>query len=158
PPGAVDFERGQQVGKRVREANLVTAVGFPTRCTDVVHEAREYLGANIVPLVLGWWLWPSREESAVTAAGLLWNDACLLIDALRYFCGEVQQVHAVSPADAPGGLVVQLRFARGSVGVLTCATFARPEPRIELEMLGEGWSLSFGAGLSALTLVEKDRT
>src|SRR5581483_6671954 len=56
PPGAVDYEQARQCGEQVKDANLVTAVGFPTRSTDVVREAHEYLGANTVPLVLGWWL------------------------------------------------------------------------------------------------------
>ena len=41
---------------------------------------------------------------------------------------------------------------------MTCATFARPEPRVELELLGEGWSLRFGKDLATLRLDEHDKT
>jgi predicted dehydrogenase len=44
------------------------------------------------------------------------------------------------------------------VGVLTCASFPRPEPRVELELLGEGWSLGFGRDLTTLRLDERDKT
>ena len=44
PPGALSHERALLYGKQVREARLVTAVGFPTHYTDVAREAREYLG------------------------------------------------------------------------------------------------------------------
>jgi predicted dehydrogenase len=55
-------------------------------------------------------------------------------------------------------MVVQLEFVGGTVGVLTGATFGRPDPRVELELLGEGWALGFGEGLATLRLAEKDRT
>src|SRR5262249_975862 len=40
PPGAMSYERALAYGKAAREAELVTAVGFPTHATDVVREAR----------------------------------------------------------------------------------------------------------------------
>jgi predicted dehydrogenase len=167
PPGAVDYERAQLYAQRVRAAGLVTAVGFTNRYVDVVQEAREYLGANPIPLALGWWLGPPQDsdapgssEGAVTATHLLWTDACRLVDALRVFCGEVRQVQALIPGTgtAAGGLVMQLEYAGGGVGVLTCATFARPEPRVELELMGEGWSLGFGKDFLSLRLAERDKT
>jgi predicted dehydrogenase len=159
-PGAVDFPRAQAYGRRVKEANLITAVGFPGRYGDVVQEAREYLGTHAIPLALGWWLAPATDVPGLGAAGLLWTDACHLVDALRFFCGEVSRVRALpaGPGPHPGGLVVQLEFASGGVGMLTCSTFARPEPRVELEMLGEGWSIGFGPALATLRLAESDKT
>jgi predicted dehydrogenase len=165
PPGAVDYESARACSQLVAEGNLVTAVGFSGRHADVVREAREYLGANSIPLALGWWLCPPAEDAlhsagTAPAAALLWTDACRLVDAMRCFCGDVTRVRALTPGAgaASGGLVVQLEFARGTVGMLTCATFARPEPRIELELLGEGWSMNFGPGLSSLRLAEHDKT
>jgi predicted dehydrogenase len=168
PPGAVDIASAAECAKSAREAKLVTAVGYWTRHTDVVNEAREYLGANPVPLALGWWLRPPSDsdmDSHKTALDLFWHDGCRLVDALRFFCGEVTRVHALSPSNAPGGLVVQLQFAAGGVGVLACASYPRPEPRVQVELLGDGWSLEFGGlasdacnFLAPLRLTERDRT
>src|SRR5262245_23272378 len=170
PPGAMSHERAVVYDRAVRQAGLVTAVGFPTWYADVVREAREYLGTNPVPLALGWWLRPGREASGPTAAGLLWNEASALIDALRYFCGEVTRVHAFgsarppagdkepAPGEAAGGLVVQLTSAPGTPAVLTLATFARPEPRVQLELLGDGWTLVFDEGPTCLRVDERDKT
>jgi predicted dehydrogenase len=163
PPGAMNFERACLYAQRVAAAKLVTAVGFATRYTDVLQEAREYLGTNPLPLILGWWLRPGSDETVTTAAELLWCEACRQVDIMRYYCGEVSRVQALSagipPAkDTAGGVVVQLELSSGSVGVLTCAVFARPEPRVELELVGEGWSLSFAERLSSLRLVERDKT
>jgi predicted dehydrogenase len=159
PPGAVDFERARVYGRAVAAAKLVTAVGYTARYADVVREAREYLGTNPVPLALASWLRPP-EESNLTALGLLWTEGCRLVDGLRCFCGDVDRVRALgaSVGVASGGVVAQLEFAGFGVGVLTCATFARPDPRVELELLGEGWTLGFGAGFAALRLAERDKT
>jgi predicted dehydrogenase len=168
PPGATDFASAADCGRLARAAKLVASVGFLTRHVDVVQEAREYLGANPVPLALGWWLRPPSDADSpanTTALDLLWNDACRLVDALRFFCGEVTRVHALTPANAPGGLVVQLQFASGGVAVVTCAAYPRPEPRVQVELLGDGWSLEFGGPgadlpqlLAPLRLTERDRT
>jgi myo-inositol 2-dehydrogenase/D-chiro-inositol 1-dehydrogenase len=159
PPGAASYEQAKLYGQIAAEARIVTAVGFPGRYADVVREAREYLGANPIPLALGWWLCPPEDEPS-SASALLWSDACRLVELLRLFCGEVTRVRALNAGGGatPGGLVVQLETSGGTVGVLTCATFARPEPRIELELLGEGWSLGLGKDLATLRLDERDKT
>lgn len=161
PPGTVNFALARQCCAQIVQKQVVTAVGFAGRYSDVVAEAREYLGANAIPLALGWWLAPSRAESAfTTAADLLWFDACRLVDGMRYFCGNVTRVRALAAGAgaAAGGLVVQLEFDSGTIGMLTCASFARPAPRIELEMLGEGWSLQLGKDLTQLQLDEHDKS
>lgn len=158
PPGALNHERAREYGQLVREANLVSSVGFASAYTDVAREAREYLGTNVVPLALGWWLRPAEEPSAEGALALLWNEGCVLIDALRYFCGDVEQVQAFAPGgEEKGSLVLHLRFRRGTVGVATLATFRRPEPRVEVELSGEGWSLTLGEGLGNLRVAETDK-
>jgi myo-inositol 2-dehydrogenase / D-chiro-inositol 1-dehydrogenase len=163
PPGAPNYELAIEYGKLIHEGRLVTGVGFQAAYTDVAREAKEYLGTNVVPLVLGWWLRPAREAASASALELLWNEACVLIDAIRYFTGEVARVHAFAAGNSPkpelaGGLVLHLQLARGTVAVLTLATFPRPEPRVELELSGEGWSLAFGEGLNHLRVAEQDKT
>ena len=161
PPGASNFATAKECAALIDQARLVTAVGYSGRDADVVQEAREYLGANVVPLALGWWLAPPQGTSA--PAGVvdqLWSDASGMVDAMRCYCGNITRVRAITPreAAAAGGLVLQMEFAKGTVGMLTCATFARPEPRIELELLGESWSLRFGRDFATLQLDESDKT
>jgi UDP-N-acetyl-2-amino-2-deoxyglucuronate dehydrogenase len=160
PPGAVDFATAQKIAAAVTTARLVTAVGFAARFTDVLREGREFLGSNVVPLALGWWLRPNGEGSA-DAAHVLWSEGCRLVDALRYFCGEVKRVQALRAGTSGGGLVVQMEFAAATVGVLSCTAYPRPDARVEVELLGEGWTLGFGAEgreLTTLRLVERDKT
>src|SRR5205807_2097013 len=142
--------------KLVAGANLVTTVGFSSRYADVMQEAREYLGANPVPLALAWWLRRSADDDVRKAESLLWNETCRFVDTLRLFCGEVKRVRALA-ADTQAeqsSLVAQLEFAAGTIGTLTCANYGRAEPRLEIEFAGEGWSLQFGEGLATLRLAE----
>ena len=159
--GALDFDRARLYEEALRKAGVVSAVGFPARHSDVVREGREYVGANKIPLALGWW-WPSpaHESATPSASGLLWTDACQQVDAMRYFCGEVVRVRALTAgagAEA-SGLLLQLEFVSGTVGMLTCGSYLRPAPRIELELLGEGWSLGLGPDFASLRLDERDKT
>ncbi len=160
PPGAADFAKARDCARLIADACLITMVGFTGRHVDVVQEARGYLGANPIPLVLGWWLGLAEDTSINGAGELLWEHACRFIDTFRLFCGEANCVRALVPSSGPkdGALVLQIEFVSGTIGVLTCATFARPEPRIEMELMGEGWTLSFGEGLSTLRLAERDKT
>jgi predicted dehydrogenase len=162
PPGAVDYAHAELYNRQIAVAKLVTTVGFMNHYADIVQEAREYVGTNTVPLALGWWLDPANDDRTADATGLLWAEGCRLVDALRIYCGEVSRVRALtatrSASEAPAGLIVQLEFASGSVGVVSCATFARPEPRVELELMGDGWSLSFADRFSALRVAERDKT
>jgi predicted dehydrogenase len=154
PPGAVDLAGAVRCAEAAVRNGLVTAVGYHERYADLVQEAGEYLGANPVPLALGWWLRPPEGPADVTR--LWWDEGCRLVDVLRRFCGAVSRVRALRAGD--GGLVVELEFARGGVAVVTCAAFARPEPRVELELLGDGWSLAFGEEFKRLWLAERDKT
>jgi predicted dehydrogenase len=160
PPAAANAERARLQARTLAAADLVTTVGFSNRYADLAQEAREYLGTNPVPLALAWWLASYRQETVLSAETLLWNDGCRYIDVLRLYCGEVQTVHALTTkcGSDRGGLVVQLEFAGGSTGLLTCTTYARPEARREIELLGPGWSLTFNGDLNRLRLDERDKT
>jgi predicted dehydrogenase len=158
-PGAADFDQACRIARLAEKTRLVTTVGFRGRYTDLVLEARQYLGANPVPLALAWWLGQRKPEAILSAAELLWEQGCHFVDALRLTCGEVERVRALAtvPGDA-GGLVVQLEFTGGGVGVLTCTNFARPEPRLDLELMGDGWSVAFADAFATLHLAERDKT
>jgi predicted dehydrogenase len=155
PPGAPDDATARRLARRIAEANLVAAVGYSARYVDVIREAKEYLGINAVPLTLGWWLTGPAEPDQ-PAAGLLWGEACRLIDMVRYFSGEVAAVCAAAPSAE--ALTCTLRLANGTTATLACAAYELAEPRVELELLGEGWYFRFLEALTVLRLAEKDKT
>jgi predicted dehydrogenase len=157
PPGCSDFERARACVRVLRGQDLVTAVGFPARHTDLVRDAREFLNEKPVPLMVGSWVKPA-EEGERSAVQVLWAEAAPLVDALRLFAGEVRTVSAVAGGEASKALNVQLQFASGTAGSLTCASLSNPQPRVELEVTGEDCSLILGDEFGTLRLEEQDKT
>lgn len=153
PPGAADLEKAQKIDQSVRESGLVTSVGYDAPYRDVTAEAKEYLGDSPIPLALGWWICPGERESLQQ---LLWNDAARVISVMRWFAGEVKQVQCFSASEKV--ILLQLEFVTGTVGTFTISTFAHPNPRISLELMGEGWSLTFTDDFGRLSVVEPDKT
>lgn len=158
PPGCVDFERARAAARTLAGQNLVTAVGFPTRHTDIVREAREFLADTPVLLLTGSWLRTAVDEAPRDSVRTLWADASVLIDALRVFAGDVTRTWAVTVGEDSAGLSVQIQFAGGAAATLTCATLARPDSRASLEMHAPGSSLEFLDAFASLRLEEADRT
>jgi predicted dehydrogenase len=155
PPGAQDYAQAQRLAQQIQQARLVTAVGYSARHVDVIREAKEYLGVNVVPLAQGWWLTgPTRHIRG--ASGLLWYEACRLIDLLRYFGGEVAAVNAAGYGSE--ALTATLRLENGTLATLACGAYDIAEPRVELELIGEGWYFRFLDALTVLRLAERDKT
>ncbi|HLN28201.1 MAG TPA: Gfo/Idh/MocA family oxidoreductase [Gemmataceae bacterium] len=159
PPGGPDYAQAVLDGQLLAGANLVNAVGFGLRSMDLAQEAREYLGANKVSLALGRWLCP-QEGTDLSVERMLWNDVCNMVDLVRFFCGDVERVRALPAARqaATGSMVIELEFRTGTVGVLACTCFPRPERCVELELMGDSWTLSFVDNFSALRVAERDKT
>src|SRR2546421_529287 len=103
PPGAVDYPRGCLYGRAVAKANLITAVGFAARSTDVVQEGREYLGANRGPLALGWSLNFGEQLSSLALAERDKTTIlrCLNVPAADQALAFLEAVATGSPARVP---------------------------------------------------------
>jgi predicted dehydrogenase len=155
PPGAANFDAAREIQRKVEAAKLPTAVGYSARYVDVIREAKEYLGINAVPLAMGWWL-SGPADGVANAAELLWSDACRLIDLLRFFCGNISAVNAV--ASGTDALALQMRMEKGTIATIAVAAHVMAEPRVELELLGEGWYFRFQEALTVLRLAERDKT
>ena len=126
PPGCGDFERARAAARLLASDNIVTSVGFPARHTDIVREALEFLGDRRVPLLSGSWLHTAEDAAPRETIRTLWADACVLVDALRLFAGEVARVWALPVGEGGSGLHVQLQFEEGAAATLTGATSRDP--------------------------------
>lgn len=141
PPGALDWDAARRLVQPLSDAPLVTAVGMRLRWTDVVREAKAYLGDGPPPLGHGCWLTGGVDELA-DVSSLLWNEGCQWLDLWRYLLGEIEAVAAAQTGTS--GLAVTLRSTSGGVGAFTVSALPAPMPRIEFETMGEGWSLRVG--------------
>lgn len=128
-PLSADRETARQVAAAVREANLVTAVGYQWRALDTLPSLRQVLAERPPELVLGSWQgtvpdpawWRRREESG----GQMVEQATHLFDLARLLVGEARVLHAAdggsersdtADANVAVASVATLRFESGAVG------------------------------------------
>lgn len=148
PPVALTIERAAQLAEAVREAGVITSVGYQWRYLSGVAEARAFLKGKPLGLVVGQWLdtlprtewWRHREMSG----GQVLEELLHLIDLGRYLCGEVESVsasgrqgimaarvegHTVNDAD-----VLAIRFHSGVPAAYACTNLLPASGDISLRL------------------------
>ena len=152
PPGVTDWPAALRLQAGLQAQPLVTAMSFPYRSTDIVREAKEYLGPQPLHLARGTWFVPTTQP----LTDLLWNDACHLLDLIRFFLGDIAKVQAVASGSTT--LLLTLLARQGPVASVAVCSQLLPEPRRELELPGEKWALHFTENMSRLYFTEPSKT
>lgn len=171
-PIHLDLDVAVQVRDMVAEAQLVTAVGYQSRYSSAVQNAREFLSNRQISLVQGfyvsgmrpmeWW----RQKSL--SGGQLLTEAAHLYDLLRYLVGEVETVSAFSCAgamvdvplfDIDDSTVASLEFSDGPVGQMatSCVLKEGGEPRVGLRFDGRGWTVIMDPDVMRVTEGDESR-
>lgn len=129
-PAALDLDTARSSLDAILASGVVNQVGYMARYSDITEKAREL--TRDVPLALGtghflyrlknhpWW--GKREETG----GQMLEQSTHLFDLLRYFLGEIREVHAYghlglagSYADFEDCTVCNLLFEGGAIGHIT---------------------------------------
>jgi predicted dehydrogenase len=154
-PLGLDREIPELIGRRIREAGIIAAVGYQWRYLDLVDRARELLSDHPPQLVLGTWLGstPSAEwwVRQVGSGGQVLEQATHVLDLMRYLIGECTVVSAQA-ADAPAQergaadvsdvSTTMLRFESGAIGTLATSRLLGATHRVGLECFSTGQSLT----------------
>jgi predicted dehydrogenase len=136
--------------KTIRDAGILTSVGYMWRHSDLTDHARELLGDRPIGMTIGnvhvntpgtaWW------RVYGESGGQIVEQSTHIYDLTRYFCGEVEEVHGwggskLNPLiDFEDVTTVNLRFASGVVGNVTSTSLVRTG-RYTLELLGADFHL-----------------
>jgi myo-inositol 2-dehydrogenase/D-chiro-inositol 1-dehydrogenase len=100
-PMTLDLEQAEDIARRVKEKNLLTAVGFQDRYLDLMdiikdelprHKPGGLVNGVWIGGIPGVWWWQKRS----TCGGQLVEQNIHLADGLRYLYGEPLSVYAVS--------------------------------------------------------------
>jgi predicted dehydrogenase len=153
-PVACDLAMAEALATEVRDAGLLTAVGYHWRYLDTTARAAALAADRPPRLVLGHWLdqtppppWWSRRSSS---GGQLVEQATHLFDLVRLLVGDVEEVSAHASrtprgafphADVDDVAVAALRFASGAVGSIAATCLLAYAHRIELQLFAEGLAL-----------------
>ena len=154
-PLGLDREMPELIGRRIREAAVIVAVGYQWRYLDLVDRARELLAGRPPQLVLGTWLGstPSADwwVRQVGSGGQVLEQATHILDLMRYLVGECEVISAQA-ADAPdherGAADISdvsttlLRFESGAIGTLATSRLLGATHRVGLECFSTGQSLT----------------
>ena len=118
-PVAATMEAAEAIGRAVCEKKLITAVGYQWRYSDLVAKALEVLGGARILMAQGYWL-STRPKHAwwhdpAQSGGQILEQATHMLDLLRLFLGEPDDIHAVmSPSaegsEVPAATAVTMRF------------------------------------------------
>lgn len=147
-PLPLDPTKAAYIARRVREAGVVTAVGYHWRHWEHVQAARAALAAEPVGLALGYFLnalpdspwWRIKARSG----GQIVEQAIHVVDLMRYLVGDVARVSADyaerANQDEPGHAqedvyTVNLRFRSGAIGNLSTCSILHRRFNVGLDVL-----------------------
>lgn len=142
------------VAVQTRDAILATGVinqvGYVARYSDVVLRARQLVAGKKVVMGSGrfmfrmvaghpWWGDPRMSGGQVV------EQSTHIIDTLRLFLGDVEEVHAFGTrhvsaariADFEECSVINLRFASGAIASVTSSCVAQADETSSLELVGD---------------------
>jgi len=99
-PIAINRETAKRIEAAVRKAKIITSVGYCFRYYNTIETARQILNGKPVSLIRGswnggmpgvWW-WRRMDKSG----GQIVEQTTHMFDLMRYLCGEVAEVYAVT--------------------------------------------------------------
>lgn len=148
-PVAVDLKVARRAREAIAQARVINQVGYMARYSDVTQRAREIVAGR--PLAMGFGRFLCRMGAGhpwwgkfKTSGGQMLEQSTHVFDYLRYFLGEVVEVHAFGKknvskdiADFEECTVCNLQFASGAVGNITSTCVAGAEDGFAAEIVGD---------------------
>lgn len=164
-PLANDYATAARIEAQVRDASLLTAVGYHWRYLALVEQARDFTRGRPASLITGSWLdrtpaapwWVQRSRSG----GQLLEQTTHLVDLARLLVGEVASVQALEVAASPASTAddvvpvastATFRFTSGAIGTVASARFLHARHRVALHLMGDAYALE----LSERSLVDHE--
>ena len=150
-PLGLDLPTAVGTAEAVRQAGLLTCVGYHWRSLSVVKQAVEAVGDGQVQLLTAHWLdstpaapWWSRRTGS---GGQLLEQTTHLVDLARLLAGDISTVQALEVttprpewpgADVPTASAVLLRFASGAVGTVSSSCVLDRRHDVSLQVVTPG--------------------
>jgi len=135
-PISLDIEFSKDVAAKVKEAGLITAVGFQCRYGTIIEPSMKFMKENEVVLVEGsriggipditWW--PKKE----TSGGMLVESTIHQFDIIRYLFDEPELVYTLATSgfvkregyDMDDLTTTMIKFRSGALGVISSGCYA----------------------------------
>jgi predicted dehydrogenase len=152
-PVALHLETALRTRGVIAQAGVINQAGYMARYSDITEKARELIGERRIGLGIGrfmcrmgaghpWW-----GKGAISGGQML-EQSTHVFDWLRYFIGEVEEVHAFGHrgnggdiADFEDSTVANLRFKNGAAGNIASTACASVPDGFASEIMGRDWYL-----------------
>lgn len=137
-PLSVDIEQAKAIEKRVKEKNLITAVGFQCRYDALTVPVKEYVNNNPVPFIdctrfsgipnAPWWIKKSLSGGQIT------EQTIHQLDYIRYTVGEPETVFTMASRgyntdiegyDTDDLTATVVRFKNGTLATIATGCYAK---------------------------------
>ncbi len=153
-PIVMDMDTGMKIAAAIKEAGVISSVGYQLRYRPVADAARDFLQDKDIAMVAGirwggiaggpehWWRVMSRS------GGMLHEQATHNLDFIRYIVGDVKRVYGVKALNAlkevenldiPDAEITVMEFVNGAIG-----------------FFANSCALTKGGGVSATEIILKD--
>lgn len=137
-PIALDLTTADRINNAFQKAGSIVSVGYMYRYRDNILKAKDHFANSPAILANAAWSgelpppywWRRREMSG----GQLTEQATHLIDAIRYFSGEVNEVSAYSAQgfitevpdfNVDDAMVMNFQLASGAIGTVQASCFSQ---------------------------------
>jgi len=96
----LSLEKAREIEEVIKKKNLITSVGYLLRYMDIIEKTKRLLEKKKLALLLGKYFgevprgekgWFIRKEKS---GGQIVEQATHVVDLVRYFAGEVDQIYA----------------------------------------------------------------
>jgi predicted dehydrogenase len=154
-PLGLDEAAPERIAERIRQAGIVSCIGYQWRYLAVVDRARELLQTHPPQLVMGSWLgetpgasWWTRKDRS---GGQIVEQATHIFDLARYLAGEMEPIAAagrrvVRPAYPDSDILdvtqTSLLFASGAIGSIETTCLLDGPHGVGLETVSDGLGLT----------------
>tara|TARA_B100000949_G_scaffold230987_1_gene242358 strand:- start:103 stop:1080 length:978 start_codon:yes stop_codon:yes gene_type:complete len=137
-PVAMDFATLKKLTRAVKNAGIITGVGYQDRYLDIIDKLKKVIDPSQVGLIMGYWMgglpgvmwWRQKKLSG----GQHVEQTTHIFDMARYLFGDVKRVSAVGSkglmTDVPkynieDSSAVNLEFANGMIGTIFSACYQK---------------------------------
>ena len=148
-PVAQDLETAQHARDAIATANVINQVGYMARYSDIAAKAKELVGNRKLTMGIGRFLTRMRANHPwwgkfEVSRGQMVEQTTHVFDLIRYFLGDVANVHAYGIKGVSDGItdfeectVCNMQFESGGVGNITSTCVARAHDNFATELVGD---------------------
>ena len=148
-PVAQDLETAQRARDAIASAGVINQVGYMARYSDITAKTKALVGDRKLTMGIGRFLtrmgaghpWWGKYD---VSRGQMVEQTTHVFDLIRYFLGDVANVHAYGIKGVSEGIadfeectVCNMQFESGAVGSITSTCVARAHENFATELVGD---------------------